>query len=123
MNFHLNEQLDEVLVRFYETYSLTNGTADYVPETSMKLIDRQIDRAMRTAFKTVEKENKAFQKALRREERKILRKERWAKFCAWFRREKGKAEQPVFEDTSSAEAELQPQEEDTSSLTPPTPSA
>lgn len=123
MNFNLNDNIDKVLDRFYQTYSLTNGTADFVPESSMKLIDKQIDRAMRSAFKLVEKENKAFQKALKREERRQKRKEFWAKFRAFFKRKKANVEVDALScESISATAETQ-EVSDVSSPTFTTPKA
>ena len=66
----------------------------------MKLIDKQIDRAMRIAFKTVEKEDKAYQKALRKKERRQRRKEFWAKVGAFFTREKVQEVQPVAQENA-----------------------
>lgn len=72
MNFHKNDLIDRVLIRFYQTFELTLDTADYVPEKYNKKILRYIYRNMRRAFRKIDREDRHYQRVRARQRRRGL---------------------------------------------------
>ncbi len=72
MEFKRNELLNEVLVRSYETFSLTLDTKDYVPDKFNKKILKYIYKTMKKSIKQAEKEYKNYIKEIKRNERDKL---------------------------------------------------
>ncbi len=70
MNYHKNELINECLTRYYETFSHTLDTADYVPDKfNMKILD-YIYKNMKKSFKRIDKEDRKYQKRFNKEQRK-----------------------------------------------------
>lgn len=74
LNYHKNELINNTLDKYYETFSHTLDTADYVPEKFNKKIHKYIFKNMKKAFKSVNKDDKKYQKGLKRQEKRERRK-------------------------------------------------
>ena len=62
LNYNKNKLINECLCKYYETFSHTLDTADFVPETYNDKINAYIFKNMKKAFKCVDREDKLFQK-------------------------------------------------------------
>ena len=67
INFFKNELIDEVLTRYYQTFSVTLDTADYVPAVYNEKIKRYIFRNLKQTFRKINREDRKFQRELRRQ--------------------------------------------------------
>ena len=76
MDFYKNDLIDETLDRFYSTFQHTLDTCDYVPAPYAKKIDAYIFKAMKSAFKYINREDRAYKRRLRQEANAILKAER-----------------------------------------------
>jgi len=65
INYNKNKLINETLDKFYETFSHTLDTADYVPEKFNTKICKYIFKNMKRAFRKIDKEDKKYQKAFR----------------------------------------------------------
>ena len=54
LNYNKNKLINECLVRYYETFSHTLDTADFVPEKYNDKINAYIFKNMKKAFKRVD---------------------------------------------------------------------
>ncbi len=59
MEFKKNELINQVLIKYYETFALTVDTCDYVPDKFNREIHKLIFKEMKKKFKQVNKEYKA----------------------------------------------------------------
>jgi hypothetical protein len=86
INFNKNKLINETLDKYYETFSHTLDTADYVPEKYNEKICKYIFKNMKKAFRKIDKEDRKYQKELNRKNKeKILRTKgektnTWSKF-------------------------------------------
>ncbi len=64
INYNKNKLINECLVKYYETFSHTLDTADYVPEKFNKRILAYIFKNMKRAFRKVDREDKRKQREL-----------------------------------------------------------
>lgn len=64
MNYHKNDLIDECLGRFYQTFSLTLDTCDYVPKKYNDKILKYIFKCMKKSFRKIDKEDKVYQRNL-----------------------------------------------------------
>lgn len=62
INFNKNKLINQVLEKYYETFSHTLDTADFVPEEYNDKINKYIFKNMRKHFKKIDKEDKRFQR-------------------------------------------------------------
>lgn len=69
INFNKNELINLVLNNYYQTFSCTLDTADYVPEKYNNKIHKYIFKNMKKAFKKIDKEDKLFQLQLKKKNR------------------------------------------------------
>ena len=69
MNFHKNELINSVLDNYYETFSHTLDTAEFVPEKYNQKINKYIFKNMKKAFKKIDREDRIYQ---RQAKRKVL---------------------------------------------------
>lgn len=67
INFNKNKLINQVLEKYYETFSLTLDTADFVPEEYNDKINRYIFKNMKRHFKKIDKEDKKFQRKFKKE--------------------------------------------------------
>ena len=66
INYNKNKLINECLVKYYETFSITLDTADYVPASFNRRILRYIFKNLRKQFRLIDKEDRIFQKKLRK---------------------------------------------------------
>ncbi len=76
MEFKKNDLINETLQKYYETFSYTLDTRDYVPDKYNKKIMKYIYKNMKRKFKQVNKEYKQIVKIDKQEQR---RNERFVK--------------------------------------------
>lgn len=74
INFNKNKLINEVLEKYYETFSLTLDTADFVPEEYNDKINRYIFKNMKRHFKKIDKEDKKFQRKFKKENKIKIKK-------------------------------------------------
>ena len=65
MNFNKNDLIDAVNIRFFETFSHTLDTVDFVPQRYLDKIYAYIFKNMRRAFRRIDKEDRKFQRAFK----------------------------------------------------------
>ena len=70
MEFKKNDLINETLQKYYETFSYTLDTREYVPDKYNKKIMRYIYKNMKRKFKQVNKEYKQIVKIDKQEQRK-----------------------------------------------------
>lgn len=66
INFNKNKLINKTLDKYYETFSHTLDTADYVPEKFNNKIHKYIYKNMKKAFRQIDKEDRLYQKDLKR---------------------------------------------------------
>lgn len=66
INFNKNKLINEVLVNYYETFSHTLDTADYVPDVFNEKIARYIFKNMKKSFRQIDREDRKYQRNLKR---------------------------------------------------------
>ena len=69
INFYKNELINSVLDNYYETFSHTLDTAEFVPEKYNQKINKYIFKNMKKAFKKIDREDRIYQ---RQAKRKVL---------------------------------------------------
>lgn len=67
INFNKNKLINEVLNKYYETFSLTLDTADFVPEEYNDKINKYIFKNMKRHFKKIDKEDRKFQRKFKKD--------------------------------------------------------
>lgn len=70
MNYNKNDLIDECLGRYYQTFSLTLDTCDYVPKKYNDKILKYIFKCMKKSFRQIDKEDKIYQRSLAVEQKK-----------------------------------------------------
>ena len=79
LNYNKNKLINECLTKYYETFSHTLDTADYVPDKFNNKILNYIYKNMRKTFKRIDKEDKKYQKQFIKEQRKARKSKRGGK--------------------------------------------
>lgn len=74
INFNKNKLINEVLEKYYETFSLTLDTADFVPEEYNDKINKYIFKNMKRHFKKIDREDKKFQRKFKKENKIKIKK-------------------------------------------------
>ncbi len=69
INFHKNELINSVLDHYYETFSHTLDTAEFVPERYNQKINKYIFKNMKKAFRQIDRDDRKYQ---RQAKRKVL---------------------------------------------------
>lgn len=62
INYNKNKLINTCLEKYYETFSRTLDTADFVPEKYNDKINAYIFKNMKKAFKKIDKEDRRFQR-------------------------------------------------------------
>ena len=62
INYNKNKLINECLITYYQTFSLTLDTCDYVPDSYNKKIIAYIFKNMKKQFKKINHEDKVYQK-------------------------------------------------------------
>lgn len=70
INYKKNDLIDECLMRYYQTFSCTLDTVDYVPDKFNDKILRYIFKNLKKQFKKIDKEDKKYQFDLKKRIRK-----------------------------------------------------
>lgn len=65
INFNKNKLINITLDKYYETFSHTLDTADYVPEKFNRKIHKYIYKNMKKAFRKIDNEDYQYQKNLK----------------------------------------------------------
>ena len=74
INFNKNKLINMVLAKYYETFSMTLDTADYVPEKYNDKILKYIFKNMKKAFRKIDREDNRYQRKLKKEQREKAKK-------------------------------------------------
>ncbi len=74
MNYNKNKLINECLTRYYETFSHTLDTADYVPDKFNMKILHYIFKNMKKSFKRIDREDRKYQRCFKKAERKKNKK-------------------------------------------------
>lgn len=67
INYNKNKLINKCLREYYETFSHTLDTADYVPEKYNNKILAYIFKNMKKQFKKIDRADKVFQKQIKRD--------------------------------------------------------
>ena len=62
INYNKNKLINTALTKYYETFSRTLDTADFVPDKYNDKILRYIFKNMKKAFKRIDKEDRNYQR-------------------------------------------------------------
>ena len=62
INYNKNKLINTALTKYYETFSRTLDTADFVPDKYNDKILRYIFKNMKKAFKRIDKEDRIYQR-------------------------------------------------------------
>ena len=65
INYNKNDLLDELHARFFQSYSLTLDTADYIPQTYIQKVYKQLYKAQKAMYRKIGKTDKDYQKWFR----------------------------------------------------------
>ena len=74
INFNKNNLINQTLDKYYETFSHTLDTADYVPDKFNNKITKYIYKNMKKSFKQIDKEDKKYQRELKKKLKLKLKK-------------------------------------------------
>lgn len=66
INYNKNKLINETLDKYYDSFSHTLDTADYVPEKFNKKICKYIFKNMKKAFKKIDKEDRKYQRKFKK---------------------------------------------------------
>lgn len=87
LNFNKNKLINKTLDEYYNTFSHTLDTADFVPSKFNERIHKYIYKNMKKAFKKIDKEDKIYQKNLIKKDKEKNKKPRkqglFKRFVLW----------------------------------------
>lgn len=69
INFNKNKLINKTLEKYYETFSCTLDTVDFVPEKYNKKICKYIFKNMKRAFRKIDKDDRVYQRAFNRKQK------------------------------------------------------
>ena len=69
--FNKNKLINETLDKYYDTFSHTLDTTDFVPEKYNKKICKYIFKNMKKTFRKINKEDRKFQREFNKNQRKL----------------------------------------------------
>lgn len=69
INYHKNHLINQALDEFYETFSHTLDTAEFVPEKYNERINHYIFKNMKKAFRKLDKEDRKYQRQVKKKEK------------------------------------------------------
>lgn len=77
INFNKNKLINKTLDKYYETFSHTLDTSDFVPEKFNVKICKYIFKNMKRSFRIIDREDRKFQRMFRKKlrEKEKLEKE------------------------------------------------
>lgn len=71
IDFNKNELINSVLEQYYNTFSRTLDTCDFVPEKYNDKINKYIFKNMRKKFKEIDKEDRKYFKSKKQKQKEI----------------------------------------------------
>ncbi len=74
LNYNKNKLINNCLNKYYETFSHTLDTADFVPDEYNEKITKYIFKNMKKAFKRIDKEDRIYQRQLIKKQHKKSKK-------------------------------------------------
>ena len=69
INYNKNKLINTCLIKYYETFSHTLDTADFVPDKFNDQILNYIFKNMKKSFKKINREDRRFQRKFRKEQK------------------------------------------------------
>ena len=69
INYNKNKLINTCLETYYDTFSRTLDTSDFVPEKYNKKILAYIFRNMKRQFRKIDREDRRYQRAMRKKEK------------------------------------------------------
>lgn len=81
INYNKNKLINACLCKYYETFSHTLDTADFVPEKYNDRILRYIFKNMKKAFKRIDKEDRIYQRQFNKRLRTNAKQEKCRLKC------------------------------------------
>lgn len=100
INYNKNKLINETLTKYYNTFSHTLDTADFVPEKYNEKICRYIFKNLKKTFKRINKVDRKYQRAIKQKERK----ERWKKFWTKWKSKKQKPKRSKISERKNADS-------------------
>ncbi len=79
INYNKNKLINTALIKYYETFSHTLDTADFVPDKYNDKILRYIFKNMKKAFKRIDKEDKIYQRQFKRTQKRKQKQDKKSK--------------------------------------------
>lgn len=76
INFNKNKLINRTLDKYYETFSHTLDTADYVPDKFNDKITKYIYKNMKKSFKQINKEDKKYQQEQKKKHKLKLKQKK-----------------------------------------------
>lgn len=76
INYNKNKLINACLIKYYETFSHTLDTADFVPDKFNDKILNYIFKNMKKSFKKIDKEDRRYQKQKIKEQQAKAKKEK-----------------------------------------------
>ncbi len=76
LNYNKNKLINECLDKYYETFSHTLDTADFVPDKFNDKILNYIFKNLKKSFKVLDKEDRIYQRKVIKEQKKNIRLEK-----------------------------------------------
>ncbi len=74
LNYNKNKLINNCLNKYYETFSHTLDTADFVPDEYNAKITKYIFKNMKKAFKRIDKEDRQYQRKVAKKQRQKSKK-------------------------------------------------
>ena len=74
LNYNKNKLINACLFKYYETFSHTLDTADYVPDKFNDKILNYIFKNMKRSFKKIDKEDRRYQKQFNKAQKRKQKK-------------------------------------------------
>ena len=69
LNYNKNKLINTCLNKYYETFSHTPDTADFVPDDYNDKITKYIFKNMKKAFKRIDKEDRKYQRQFNKKQK------------------------------------------------------
>ena len=69
LNYNKNKLINTCLNKYYETFSHTRDTADFVPDEYNDKITKYIFKNMKKAFKRIDKEDRKYQRQFNKKQK------------------------------------------------------
>ena len=74
LNYNKNKLINNCLNKYYETFSHTLDTADFVPDEYNDKITKYIFKNMKKAFKRIDREDRKYQRQFNKKQKSKIRR-------------------------------------------------